>query len=579
MKKRIYLMALLIIVSIYILYSVVPVSAKSYQIPETIRVGLFYQDSSVNTALSIFDITSGKGLIFGFSEGNTFTEILSENFKRSGNSTIYVRKDTFYYDDGGALKEYSPGASSAKMAESKNKYGPFHIQIGSNLPDAQSAKELVNSYRKLGIQAFIAYNDAWQIWAGMYESEKEAMKDMENIKGKQENIDLCIVSPNATGVMVVDSKFQPLCAFSSNKSYLLIKPAPESDPPVINIKGKPYRGSLEVRRPEGGNMTVINIVTMQEYLYGNVPAEIGGKSPAEAIKAQAVASKMYAINNIGKHAKSGFDLCPTTSCQVYKGYSAEVPECNKAIDEVKDKIITYNGEPAKQIFYFASSGGRTEDVRNVWGSSYPYLVSVEDKYEKIYTWTKTLSAEDVKARIPQLGNILGISITKTAESGRVTQLAVRGEKSSEPAIYNLEKTRTIFGLNSQLYTITTDADVYMATLAYSPTVTAGASADIKAGAGEKETTISPPVKAQFGGKVVITASGKATLKGSGKKVTILGADGKTNKVPLTPETYTFTGKGWGHAVGMSQEGAIGMAKAGFKFDEILTHYFQGTKIE
>ncbi len=90
---------------------------------------------------------------------------------------------------------------------------------------------------------------------------------------------------------------------------------------------------------------------------------------------------------------------------------------------------------------------------------------------------------------------------------------------------------------------------------------------------------SVPVKTQLGGKKVITASGVNSLKAANNKASILGAGGIIKKTTLVPETYTFTGKGWGHAVGMSQEGAIGMAKAGIKYDAILNHYFKGTIVE
>jgi stage II sporulation protein D len=88
-----------------------------------------------------------------------------------------------------------------------------------------------------------------------------------------------------------------------------------------------------------------------------------------------------------------------------------------------------------------------------------------------------------------------------------------------------------------------------------------------------------PVKTLIGGKMAATANGTVAVKGENNKVTILGAGGAVRKATLVPETYTFTGKGWGHAVGMSQRGAIGMGKAGMKFDAILTHFFKGTHIE
>lgn len=569
------------------------VSMGADNVPDTVRVGLYFTDSSVNTAQSIFDVSAATGVQIGFFSENKFTEILSV----SGSSAVYIRKDSYYYDTGSGLKEYDPSSSKATGA----KYGPYHIKIGNDLPDAKSAAAQVASYGNAGISTYVAYVDAWQVWAGSYEIEAAAQKDIDVFKSALGDVGFSVVQPAPGRIVAVDAKLQILCIFDSNSAFFRVRPSPKNDPNVINIKGTPYRGAVEVKRLTGSDMTVINVVTIQEYLYGNVPPEIGGRSPAEALKAQAIASKMYVINNMGKHGKTGFDVCATTSCQVYRGYSVELPTSNQAIDEVKDKIITYDGSPAKHIYYFASGGGSTENVKNVWGSTYPYLVSVEDKYEKIFNWTKTLRASDVKAKLPQIGNILGISIVRTAETGRVTQLSVTGASRGEPVYYSNEKCRTLFGLNSQLYTITTDADVFAAALSgtqdASVSVSANATAEIpsettsdtqKSDMSDKAADntqklqlpgMSNPVRTQFGGKKVITSSGVKTLSGSKKTTTILGADGKVKKMPMIAETYTFTGKGWGHAVGMSQEGAIGMGKAGLTYDAILTHYFQGTKIE
>ncbi len=527
MKKTLKITAALMAFVVLFL-ATVTMSAGDSQTPAHIRVGLYFNDTSVKTALPSYNISAVSGLEIGFAKNGSFFEM----YKRPDSSNIVVKKDDNYY-----------------------------IKIGTDVNDAVTAKALVSAYNQQGVVTQIAFNESWQIWTGSYASEEAAKTGIEDIVKKLGLIPCSIIPPAVNRIAVTDTQSKPICVFESKSLYLTIQPAAENNPGIFKIEGKPYRGVLEIRRPEPGYLTAINIVSIQEYLYGNVPAEIGGRSPAEALKAQAVASKMYALNNKGKHAKSGFDVCATTGCQVYKGYSVEVESCNKAIDEVYNRTITYNGQPARHIYYFASSGGRTEDVRNVWGSSYPYLVSVEDKYEKIITWTKTLRASDVKSLFPQLGNILGIAITKTADSGRVIELAVRGEKRSDPALYTLERTRTVFGLKSQLYTISTDADVYIASL------------------GSGEGSISKPRQSQLGGMAVISSSGVSTVKSSNNSVTVMGANGVKRNAALVPETYTFTGKGWGHAVGMSQEGAIGMANAGKKYDEILTHYFQGTKVE
>lgn len=527
MKKTLKKTAALLAFAVLFL-ATATISAGDNQTPTYIRVGLYFNDTSVKTALPSYNISAASGLDIGFVKDGSFVEM----YKRRDSSNIVVKKDDSYY-----------------------------IKIGADLSDVDTAKATVTAYNQQGVRAQIVYNDSLQIWSGPFESDAAAKAGLEDIAKRLGGAEYLIIKPSINRIAVTDAQSSPICVFASNSLYLQIQPTAENNPNIFKIEDKQYRGVLEIRRPEAGSLTAINIVKIQEYLYGNVPSEIGGRSPAEALKAQAVASKMYALNSKGKHGKSGFDVCTTTGCQVYRGYAVEVDTCNKAIDEVYDKTITYNGQPARQIYYFASSGGRTEDVKNVWGSSYPYLVSVEDKYEKITTWTKTLRAADVKTILPELGNILGISVTKRAESGRVTQLSVRGEKRSDPALYSLEKTRTIFGLKSQLYTVTTDADVYTAS------------------SGNEEGAISEPQLTQLGGMAVISSTGVSSVKASNNSMTILGANDVKRTAALVPETYTFTGKGWGHAVGMSQEGAIGMGKAGIKYDEILTHYFQGTKVE
>jgi len=595
MLRRLFKKASAALIAAAVMFSSTPVPASAGPVPDVVRVGLYYKDSSVNTAQSIFDLSAQAGMMLGFSRNENFTEI----YRAPGTSVIYIRKDGYYYNTGSGLKEYDPSAPPASGV----RYGPYHIKIGNDYSDQATAAAQVDLYRQSGVQAFIAYADVWQVWTGSYESDPAAQADTNNIRNLLGELGYTVVQPSTARVIATDGQYQPVCAFVSGSAFFQARPAPENNPPVIKIKGVPYRGAIEVKRLSGSDMTVINTVTMQEYLYGNVPPEIGGKSPAEALKAQAIASKMYVLNNMGKHGKTGFDVCATTGCQVYKGYNSETPQANAAIDEVKDKVIMYNGKPAEAVFYFASGGGSTEDVRNVWGSSYPYLVSVEDKYERIYTWTKTLRASDVRAKLPEMGNILGIAITQTApQTGRVTQLAVSGTSRGNPEYFTREKTRTLFGLDSQLYTITSDADVFAAAVSYAPLASADSSVQAATTADTATTTsqaidaapannITPktdptiqlpasstPVRTQLGGKKVVTASGVVTITGSDNKITILGANGNTKKAAVVPETYTFTGKGWGHAVGMSQEGAIGMGKAGFTFDQILTYYFQGTQI-
>jgi stage II sporulation protein D len=225
----------------------------------------------------------------------------------------------------------------------------------------------------------------------------------------------------------------------------------------------------------------------------------------------------------------------------------------------------YNGKPAA-VFFFSSSGGRTEAAKNVWGNDFPYLQSVEDSYETgksyNYTWEKTYTADKIKEVMTQkginLGNILNMQVTKRSEAGRATELVITGSYVTSGAnsqkTYLRSGTRDIFSLPSQWYDITTDADLSVKT------------------ANAQSTSMNP------GGKYIATAGG-VKLVGTNSSLTVVGSNGVKKVIPSAPTTYKFTGRGWGHAIGMSQEGARGMANAGFKYDQILTHYFPGTQIQ
>ncbi len=523
------------------------------KLPEKLKIGLYFE----NTAVQCFTISAEKGIELGSFKDGSFTVLYSE----PSNNPVTVRKDAYFVNTNGKLTPYD---SNGKAIPEGVRLGPFHVQIGAGYADAASANAAVQDLKSKGVNAYPAFVDTWQVWTGFYTDQNTAQSDITgNIQPKIPGGVFNIVQPAANRI-VAESHGDAVMVFGSDACRFQIHPVKGNEPYVFKLNDSNdllYRGDLEVRRFTGSDMTLINIIPSEQYLYGVVPAEIGAGSSLEALKAQAVAARTYALNSLGKHDKWDFDLCTTTSCQVYKGFDGECANTNKAVDDTAGKIVTYSGKPA-EIFYFSSSGGKTEDVKNVWGSDIPYLKSVEDKYESgkswHYNWETSITADKVysilKGRGYDLGSITSIDITRTAESGRVTELVVKGVKGQR--IYTLEGCRTVFGLDSQWYTISTDADVFL------------------------KYSVNAPAKAQLSSKKVMTASGLKDLSAAnGSKVTVLGADGQKKAVSALPASYIFTGKGWGHAVGMSQDGAMGMAEAGFKYDQILEHYFPGTKVE
>ncbi|HEV7859727.1 MAG TPA: SpoIID/LytB domain-containing protein [Pyrinomonadaceae bacterium] len=172
-----------------------------------------------------------------------------------------------------------------------------------------------------------------------------------------------LVAYAATGRSMLFSSRAPVTFASDNE---------QSAP--VRFNDKPYRGRLEVFTNPGGTLTVINVVSLEDYVRGVVPNELspGGYPALEALKAQAVAARTYAVRNRGNFASQGFDLLPTTRSQVYGGMSTEHPLATRAVEETRGIVATYMGEPINAL-YTSTCGGRTEDAENIFNEAAPYL--------------------------------------------------------------------------------------------------------------------------------------------------------------------------------------------------------------
>ena len=143
----------------------------------------------------------------------------------------------------------------------------------------------------------------------------------------------------------------------------------------ICIKQKWYKGTIHIIN-NNGNMTGINDVGIEDYVRGVTPAEMPSSWNMEALKAQAIAVRSYAIANLGKHASQGFDLLDSTMDQVYNGVLAETSATNQAVEETKGLVLTYNNKIISTM-YSASAGGQTKSALQAWGNDIPYLQSVK----------------------------------------------------------------------------------------------------------------------------------------------------------------------------------------------------------
>ncbi len=147
-----------------------------------------------------------------------------------------------------------------------------------------------------------------------------------------------------------------------------------TEPGFLSTKKRWYRGEFIINSTHSG-LTLINNLSLEEYIMGVVPAEMPSKWNPEALKAQAIAARSYAVANLGKRSTKGFDLKDNTEDQAYGGATSETSHTNKAVLETKGIVVTYNRQviPA---YYCASAGGQTINSGDVWMKNMPYLRSV-----------------------------------------------------------------------------------------------------------------------------------------------------------------------------------------------------------
>ena len=298
---------------------------------------------------------------------------------------------------------------SRMLTPSRETRDRVDIEIARSL-SREDAERMVDSVRQLtgvSARAVAESTDKWKVVTSV-----ESLEDADNVTAKLEDAgfetSLSSAAPNrnqqtaavsedkelssvprtanTTSINKVKLTARPsapnreLVAFARGAAPLFHSSAPltfassdEAGAPV-RFNDKPFRGKLEVFANLHGALTVVNVIGLEDYVRGVVPNELspGGYPAIEALKAQAIAARTYALRNRGQFASEGYDLLPTTRSQVYRGLSSENPLSSRAVEETRGMIATYNGEPINAL-YTSTCGGRTEDAENIFNTAVPYL--------------------------------------------------------------------------------------------------------------------------------------------------------------------------------------------------------------
>lgn len=300
----------------------------------------------------------------------------------------------------------------------------------------------------------------------------------------------------------------------------------------VRVDGAAYRGRVELyRRPPHG-MVVVNELELETYLLGVVPVEIGRREEDEheAVKAQAVAARTYAVRNLGRRDSVGFDLFGTVEDQVYGGRDVERPDATRAVRSTEGRVLVYGGEPIR-AYYHSTGGGWTARVSDVWNlPDAPYLRRVSDRRPEggdycdaspRYRWEERWSPSELDASVHEgligyfaldegasFGSVRSVEVLERGVKDRIQRLAVRTDRGR----YVLTRNDIRFFLR--------------------------------------------------------TPDGRS-LRSTRFEV----VDG-----PEDGGGLALRGRGFGHGIGMCQWGAIGRARAGQAHGEILAHYYPGTEL-
>ncbi len=298
----------------------------------------------------------------------------------------------------------------------------------------------------------------------------------------------------------------------------------------IRLNKKRYRGIVKIV-PDGATVRAINVVYMEDYLKGVVPPEIGPRkeNEIEAVKAQAVAARTYAMAHLKQYVGQPYDMKSSIYDQVYEGVDVENKLVNDAIAKTAGRVLTYQ-DSFISAYYHSTCGGTTDNIADVWDKKdIPYLKSVEDgtacSWSKYYSWREVFTEKQLRGRIEQylssdrgrqitIGPIQDIAIMQRTAGGRVARMNLVTKTDT----YRFAKDRIRW--------------------------------------------------------VIGRTSNPDLILPSDRFKVLLDRDPAGNI-----QRIEFKGSGYGHGVGMCQCGAIGQSRKGWTYDKILKHYYTNVDLK
>lgn len=392
-------------------------------------------------------------------------------------------------------------------------------------------------------------------------------------------------------VAVYSSGGARLATLNGDGTECVVSAAYFSSGDYVTIDGQSYRGGAMPYINGSGQMNVINYVEMDDYVRANLHREMSQSSNIEALKSQAVVARSYAESLKNYHKSQGCDLCNLSSswgcvqCQSYLGVSGEYESTDRATRETAGRMIYYQGKVAT-TFYFANSGGHTENCEDVWVASLGHLRGVKDEYAPEDNWSRTFTRSQLNSMFgSKVGTVTSVSVDKYNESGYAASLTIKG--SSGSVTYKKDPIRSAFSgysLRSRNFTLSTSGG--RITNVERPSASVKENSIFYALSSAGQALLGNRLSVlSTGGVTEVNLNGLKILDGNHslrtaylEKESASALESSTVTLSSNSDTITINGKGWGHGVGLSQASAIEMGKRGFTCDQILHYFFTDVEI-
>ncbi len=440
------------------------------------------------------------------------------------------------------LKVDSARLSQPKLAEKL---------ILSDLATFETAEDSANFWKKLGIEVEVAQPGRWQVWAkrDVYQTplvRRWLLHSLEANGYDSPYLDTEVLYQEPDIILEIAGQEYNYDEVEITSGKNLVKVNTTNKPRAARL----YGGSLRLQPNAHGEFTLVNQVPLETYLRGVVPYEIGVNAPFQAVAAQTIIARTYALRNLRRFAVDDYQLCATVHCQVYKGLNDANRNSDRAIAQTSGLVLTYENELIDAL-YSSTTGGVTAGFEDTWnGIERPYLQPVIDAPRPFWDLVKyPLNNEQAFRRF--------ISLTKGFNETGISSL------------FRWDKTRSIANLNQDLrkylrkthhpladFQTIKSMQVYRRSRS-GRILTLAIETDqgkIQLHKNEIRSALEPPISTFFYLEPIYNAAKQ--LKG-----------------------YSFIGGGFGHGVGMSQYGSYNLAKLGWSAKEILAFYYPQTKLQ